>query len=316
MKTETLTFSVIIPCYNAGRWIARALHSVAAQTYTAHEIIVIDDGSTDDSIEQIWASGVKVHLLTTTRANGAGARNAGIAAASGDWIALLDADDIWYPNHLERAATLLSDSSDVAFMSAHDWIDLEDNVIPIPSGFKCDVNEPTSGLSDARFLQVLSNGLHFGHSTVVYQRARLMEVGCFDVEQRRRHDIDLWLRMVHGHTWAYDTVKSVGYREGTPGSISRELIDCEYYYLRALLKNSTLYPGEGMQKLIHTSARRGMGLAFVDGNPREFRQAVEIGWPYLEPSFRAFYQLVTVCPPLFRWLLRVRRRIIWGKAAQ
>ena len=108
--------SVIIPCHNAGRWIAQTLRSVAAQTYPAYEVIVIDDASTDDSIVEIGRSGVPVTLLHVAAGNAAAARNAGIEAASGDWIALLDADDVWYPNYLARATKLLSYSDDVALM--------------------------------------------------------------------------------------------------------------------------------------------------------------------------------------------------------
>src|SRR5690349_8692917 len=126
-----MNFSVIIPCYNAGPWIVQSLKSVAAQTYPAKEIIVIDDGSSDDSLAKIESSGVPVRLLKTRRSNGAGARNAGIEAATGDWIALLDADDIWYPNHLQRAVEMLEGSSDVALMTAHDWIDVNGKTIQI-----------------------------------------------------------------------------------------------------------------------------------------------------------------------------------------
>ncbi len=310
-----MKFSVIIPCYNAASWIGSCLQSVAVQTHPAHEVIVIDDGSTDDSLARIESAGVRVHILHTARANAAGARNAGIAAATGDWIALLDADDVWYPNHLERAASLLEGSHDVAFMAAHDWIGLTGEVLPMAPGFKCDITEPAPGLSPARFVQILAHGLHFGHSTVVYRRQRLLEAGCFDVEQYRRHDIDLWLRAIHGHTWTYDPVKSAGYRNDTPGGISMNLVNCEYYYLRALLKNSEAYRLPEMRGLISTSARRGMGLAFVNGSEREFRQAKELSWPYLKPGFRTFYRLAAICPPPFRWMLRLRRRILWGAAA-
>lgn len=96
-KRETLDMeiSVVIPCYNAGRWIVDALRSVVAQTYQPHEIIVVDDVSSDDSVEKIQSCGIKVKLLHTQRANGAGARNVGIRQVTGDWIAFLDADDIW-----------------------------------------------------------------------------------------------------------------------------------------------------------------------------------------------------------------------------
>jgi teichuronic acid biosynthesis glycosyltransferase TuaG len=307
-----MKFSVIIPCYNAAPWIENALKSVAAQTHPAHEIIVIDDGSSDNSIERIKASGINVKLLQTKRANGAGARNAGIFAATGDWVALLDADDVWYPNHLQRAADLLRGTDDVAFMSAHDWIGLGGEVVPIPSGFRIDIPEATAGLNAERFVQSLANRLHFGHSTVIYRRDRLMDVNAFDTAQTRRHDIDLWLRMVAGRTWAFDTVKQAGYRVDTPGSISKDVINCEYYYLRALVKNSATYPHAEMQQLIATSARRAMGLAFVDGTKKELHDTKELGWPYLRPGFRVFYRIVNIWPALFRWMLRVRRRIIWG----
>src|SRR5437660_9457805 len=103
----TLRVSVIMPCHNAGPWIGDALRSVAAQSLPAHEILVIDDRSSDDSVAQIERSGVPVKLLRSDAGNAAATRNVGIEAATGDWLALLDADDVWYPNHLARAAELL-----------------------------------------------------------------------------------------------------------------------------------------------------------------------------------------------------------------
>jgi glycosyltransferase involved in cell wall biosynthesis len=311
-----MRFSVIIPCFNAGRWIAAALRSVAEQTFPAHEIIVIDDGSRDDSLEQIRASGVLVKLLQTHGANAAGARNAGIEIATGDWIALLDADDIWYPNHLARGRELLGGTGDVAFMSHHDWIDLEGRPIPIPPGFHVPVDHPSPGLPGERFLEMLVDGFHFGHLTVLYRLDRVREVGAFDPAQVRRHDIDLWLRMIHGHTWTYDTERSAGYRVTTPGSISKAVVDCEYFHLRALLKNSDRYRTAAMRKLIATSARRLMGLAFVDGAPGEFAKARTLAWPYLTPQFQAYYRWgPRVAGPL-RWGMRVRRRLMWGSVPE
>lgn len=305
--------SVVIPCYNAARWIATTLQSVAAQTYVPHEIIVIDDGSRDDSIAQIQKSRVKVTLLKTSRANGAGARNAGIAAATGDWVALLDADDVWYPTHLARARNVLNGSADVAYMANHDWIDLEGRVIPIPESFVAPFTKPAKGLPAERFLQLLREPFHFGHSTVLYRADRLREVGAFDVEQRRRHDIDLWLRMIHGQTWTYDSEKTVGYREATPGSISKAIVSCDYFHLRALLKNRERYAGDpNLGAEIAESARRLMGLAFVDGAGREFAQARELAWPYLTGKMRLWYRVAPLCPPLTKALMRWRRRVIMG----
>ena len=153
--------------------------------------------------------------------NAAIARNAGIEAASGDWIALLDADDVWYPNHLARAAELLSKSKDVAFMSNHDWIGLQGELLAMPEGFRCKLTAPCSGMDIEQFFHLIDNGFHFGHSTVLYRLDHVRVVGMFDPSQRRRHDSDLWIRMIADQTWTYDTVKSAGYRENTPGSLSR-----------------------------------------------------------------------------------------------
>src|SRR6266436_6780983 len=166
--------SAIIPCYNAERWIGGALRSVAAQTYPPHEIIVIDDSSTDGSLAQIRQSGVPVKLLTVSARNAAAARNAGIEAATGDWVALLDADDVWYPNHLARAEELLRATNDVALMSNHDWIDLKGHVIPIPEAHRCKLLAPQTGMSIDDYYKLNETGFHFGHSTVLYRRDRVI----------------------------------------------------------------------------------------------------------------------------------------------
>src|SRR5215813_11903811 len=115
-----MRISVVIPCHNAERWISDALQSVAHQTYRAQEIIVVNDSSRDNSVAAIKASNVDLRLLHVDAQNAAVARNVAIECARGEWVALLDADDSWYPNHLARAVALLEGGDDVAFMSSHD----------------------------------------------------------------------------------------------------------------------------------------------------------------------------------------------------
>src|SRR5262245_41477666 len=114
-----MKFSVIMPCHNASAWITDALVSADAQLYQPHEIIVIDDASTDDSLVKIAKSGIDVKILHTNYRNAAAARAHGIAQATGDWIAFLDADDIWYPHHLQRARDMLQNTDDVGFLANH-----------------------------------------------------------------------------------------------------------------------------------------------------------------------------------------------------
>ena len=106
------TVSVVIPCYNAGLYLAECLESVLAQTRQPLEVIVVDDGSTDDSCEV--AAGFPVRLLQAGgRRGNMTARALGAAAAVGDYIAMNDADDRWLPDHLERTAGLLDRFPDV-----------------------------------------------------------------------------------------------------------------------------------------------------------------------------------------------------------
>ena len=85
--------SVIIPCYNSGTHLAQAIDSVLAQTCPASEIIVVDDGSTDDSPAIMARYGDRIRVVRQANAGLPAARNAGIQAATGEWLAFLDADD-------------------------------------------------------------------------------------------------------------------------------------------------------------------------------------------------------------------------------
>ncbi|MGH7215546.1 MAG: glycosyltransferase family 2 protein, partial [Tepidisphaeraceae bacterium] len=236
-----MDISVVIPCYNAGPWIVEALRSTAEQSYPPHEVIVIDDGSTDDSIERVQTSGVAVKLLRSDHVNAASARNLGIKEATGDWIALLDADDVWYPHHLRAAFDLLRGTGDVAYRAMVDVIDAAGHVGPLVWPSRDLITEPRTGLTHLDAIELEAKHFPFGHSTILYRRDRLREVGGFDAAQVKRHDIDLWLRMVDHRTWAYHPQPGVKYRADRPGRIGANLVDCEYYYLRAMLKNRAAY---------------------------------------------------------------------------
>jgi glycosyltransferase involved in cell wall biosynthesis len=102
--------SVIIPSYNCARYLGRAIDSVCEQTYKDYEIVLVDDGSTDDTKDVAMQYGGKVTYLYQQNQGLSAARNQGISKASGELLAYLDADDAWYPEKLERQ---------VAFLDAH-----------------------------------------------------------------------------------------------------------------------------------------------------------------------------------------------------
>lgn len=107
-----MRISVVIPAYNAQPFISATLKSVLSQTCPVLEIIVVDDGSTDDTVR--IAASVGVTVIQQANSGPAVARNIGVTAARGDWIALLDADDRWFPDKLQRQC-LLSSSADIIY---------------------------------------------------------------------------------------------------------------------------------------------------------------------------------------------------------
>ena len=144
-----MKFSVIIPLYNKAPYVRKALESVFAQTYTDYELIVVDDGSTDDSAEiaeevlqeatphrPIASSPYR--LLKQANAGVSAARNNGVAASCGDYVAFLDADDWWEPTYLERMAQLIEDYPD-AGLYASNYYYHKDGVniikVDIPTGY-------------------------------------------------------------------------------------------------------------------------------------------------------------------------------------
>ncbi len=92
--------SVVITTYNTGRYLPETLESVFAQSYPAAEVIVVDDGSTDDSVDRARAFGDRVQSIPRPHEGLGPARNAGIAASTGDHLAFLDSDDLWDPDTL------------------------------------------------------------------------------------------------------------------------------------------------------------------------------------------------------------------------
>lgn len=114
----TIAFSVVVPNYNNGATLARALDSILAQTYTAHEVIVIDDGSRDDSAAVAARYGERVRYVYQDNAGVSAARNRGAALATGNWLAFLDADDIYLPTRLEAHASWIARDPALEFLFA------------------------------------------------------------------------------------------------------------------------------------------------------------------------------------------------------
>jgi glycosyltransferase involved in cell wall biosynthesis len=178
--------SVIIPTMNRASCLMAAVGSVCRQTRPAHEILVIDDGSTDDTRDIVSAAfpGVRYHY----QENGgvSYARNAGIRLATGDWIALLDSDDRWHHHKLERQARALQENPAYAICHTDEiWIRNGKRVNPMHKHAKKGGHIFRHGLPRCAI----------SPSSVLISKQLLEDVGKFDERLPACEDYDLWLRL-------------------------------------------------------------------------------------------------------------------------
>ncbi len=181
--------SVVIPAYNAAPFIRRAIDSVLAQTWKKLEIIVVDDGSTDETAAIASSYGKPVTLVQKPNGGPSSARNLGIRKSRGDWIAFLDADDYWLPEKLERQVILLREKAELGFCSTA-------TLVMTPEG-KTERIWPCPHI-DKDLLHTLfeENAAIAGStSSVLIRRDALPPRGPFDETLQGVEDTDLWMRL-------------------------------------------------------------------------------------------------------------------------
>lgn len=186
-ETAPPSISVVMPVYNGAATIAESINSVLAQTVPVLEIVVVDDGSTDETIAILSRYRDRVRVIRQNRAGNAGARNRGVLEARGDWIAVLDADDLWRPDKLEKQI-VHCDSADVIYAANRNFGDCSRvgelrSIDPY-----CAPHDPLRILMVENFIT---------HSTVLVRRDSILAVGNYDDSLRSACDWDLWLRLAH-----------------------------------------------------------------------------------------------------------------------
>jgi hypothetical protein len=185
--------SVIVPARNVEPYIAEALESALSQTPPPAEIIVVDDGSTDRTAEVARGCGPLVTVISQ-RVNGSGpARNLAIQRSSGDWLAFLDADDIWLPGKLERQLAKIGPDTRLVCTDRFNIGDL--NGLPLIHG------ELQPQRDGDVFLALLLHENFITTSSVLLRRDAFVEAGGFPVEADLvvAQDWDLWMRVTARH---------------------------------------------------------------------------------------------------------------------
>jgi glycosyltransferase involved in cell wall biosynthesis len=232
--------SVIIPAYNVSSYIGETLDSVFAQTFADYEVIIINDGSPDtEELERALSRFIdQVNYLKQENRGASAARNTGLHAAKGEFIAFLDADDLWLPSYLDEQIKFMTECdcdlvcSDAEVFSdvCHEEQSYMEALMP---------GSPSTG--NVTFLGLLSAEQSLITSGVVVRRELVIKAGLFDEALRNSQDFDLWLRLAHkGTRMAYQRRTLLRYRS-RDNSLSGDEVNVHRRELRVLEKVESSY---------------------------------------------------------------------------
>lgn len=292
--------SVIIPSYNTARFILETLESVLAQTWEHKEIIVVDDGSTDETADLLAPYKGRIHSIYQENRGLGGARNTGIRAAQGELFAFLDADDLWLPEFLERQLLALHDRPGVDIL--YTWwsfIDQQGNDLPEEGRY--------AGRGNLFTEIVLSN--RFPVMAALVPRRCIEASGGFDEDRLISEDWDFWLRLAQlGFTCDVQPLALVKYRfHGTNMTLNvarshqRYLAVLEKLYATAELPQEILKLKARAYAQVHLTTAVTYWLQKDPACGQEaFLEAVDI-WPEILLQEETYYRLICAeQPPGYR----------------
>lgn len=307
--------SVILPVYNGGKFIAETIESMLSQTIKDFEVLVVDDGSTDDSKEIIQKyisnSNREIRYFYQENKGIAAARNKGIKESNGKYIAFLDQDDLWLPEKLERQVKYLEENPDTALVYT-DSIRFGD----------CSNAWKLTPYEGKVFLQLI-NGNFISALTVVVRREVFKKVGCFDEDRNLMgcDDYDMWLRIASIYKIGYINEKLARWRAHSKGYTYAQSTKMNRAAIAVLEKNFRLFK---FHKIRITDFRRKIlspiyfGLGWIYFNNRDFKTARQVfttAIKYNPLSFKyiAYYILSLFPVKIVNFLTGLKRQSIERK---
>jgi glycosyltransferase involved in cell wall biosynthesis len=285
--------SIIIPCYNAERWIGEAIQSCLDQTYRPIEIIVVDDGSTDKSKEAVShlaaTANVPIRLISTENNGASAARNRGLLVATGDYLQFLDADDLLAPRKIELQVVAAVDQPRVVPCGPWLWLRQSNGILTTEKQAY-----PIIGVCDP-VREWLEGERYFVIHCFLWPRAVLADLGGWDESLAAHQDTDLYIRAVlKGVGFRFVPDSTVFYRTGhTNSSVSsRRTPDAVKSRIRVLEKLQIAFQGRGdLHRYGAALTRRFYEDCRWLSNPAEARRCVERFLQYFpDPGDRRKYR--------------------------
>jgi glycosyltransferase involved in cell wall biosynthesis len=316
-----MRITVIIPFLNMRRYLSDAVESVYGQTFTDWEMLLVDDGSDDSSLELALEYArrdpARVRVLAPSSSSGHGAsaaRNRGLQIARGDFIAFLDADDIWLPEKLERQIRLLTENSDAAmtFARVHYFFENPAEGAGWDQTF-APLEEKVYAPPDLTMEFLRNADIYPCPTATLIRRSALMEVEGFEERFRKvRTDLALWVKLsMHFPVYA-DSAFVARYRQHGQSSVARMFNDPEAYHKNEmefwgwLLQYLDSQAGGVRRKPESLACRKMFRLVLADvmqgrrQNPVSWRWAVmRRTWKY--PAFRRNARWLRMLLPGAKW---------------
>jgi len=311
---KKVSVSVVIPAYNSGKYIRRALESVLAQTLKPDEIFVVDDNSTDDTAE-IVRQFDPVRYIYQAHAGASVARNTGIEAATSEWIAFLDADDEWLPEYLHKQIELLKNNPDLVWTTANFYRCLCDEKVigpDVPIELMQNVLGGKDYLDDY-FKTPFRRGCGWT-GTMLIKKSVLQEAGLFRPGQPMANDLDLWYRIAYRRPRiGFIPQPLATYHMVIPQSISCKHKQTEYAieFIKRHLELSAEYGRLDAYKAFAGYAVTSWirGLIFED-KPEEIRRLLEEFEELLTFRLKMIVRLLLICPGATAMICHFISRIV------
>lgn len=239
--TEPLV-SILIPTYNHGAYLGDAIRSILGQTYSNIEIIVIDDGSTDDSQAVAKTFGDQINYIWQQNSGLCAARNTGLNAAQGTYIGLLDADDILEPDYCHRLVSALLAFPDAeGIVCGYRFVDVQNNPLPQVES-RCFTGQD--------LYEVLLDGNFLVPESILLHRRCYKNVGLFDTALTACEDWDMWLRVAKSHK-IICTERVLTRHRILPASMSSDPVRMLDNRLAVLRKHVGPEPADGSGAYLH-----------------------------------------------------------------
>lgn len=285
--------SVVIPLYNKENAIRVTLESVLAQSYTDYEVIIVDDGSTDNSAAV--AANLKdprVRIIQKDNGGVSSARNAGIKAAKSEYIAFLDADDLWDKEYLAEQLRMIADFPDAAmwginFAETREGKQVRRVPTALPDGYRGYVEnyfQMRGRVSDL-----------FCSSSVVIRREVFEKVGLFDERIKYSEDCDMWWRIIATHKVAFYDQYLVFYRWDAENRAMKKPRDLRYFvpYYVDKYQNPTLKQNKEFYRWINRWCAVHIRRYYFEGSQQDREEAraaaAKLDYSVIPFKYRLFF---------------------------